>query len=176
VHELAAGKGTVASAQERARDLARVRGEPGAWEAIYAAEASAHGLDPSGTKPSATRRHRTRAPVAPSRSGGTGLAGFYDRHPKTVLASTVAVSTVGGIALNRTLGPLTDFDLQPSTIGATATLALGLLARHFERRRLSNVALASALGQGLATLEAHTHADEPLLRPRVQVRVQAPVV
>lgn len=84
-----------------------------------------------------------------------GATGFYDRNTKICLTVTVAASTVGGIKLNKTLGPQTPLQIQPSTFAGGAAVLLSLLARHYKWRRTSQLLLAGAFGQGAATISTH---------------------
>jgi hypothetical protein len=95
-------------------------------------------------------------PVSGVRAASSGIARFYDEHPKAVLGTTVAVSAVAGIKLNEKVGgTVTPLELQPSSVAGLGFLATAVLMRQFDMKRTSNVAFAAALGQGIATVNAH---------------------
>ncbi len=147
---LALRRGDTATAERHARSLAEVRGAPDTWRAAYDAQAARLGANRGRglAKPSS---QAVRAVVSTTH----GMAAFYDRHPRKLIAVTMAASAKGGFYVNRRFGPLTPFELQPSTFAALAFLGAGVLARRHGYRRTGALAMASAAGQVIATVEAH---------------------
>jgi len=148
------------AAREYARDLARLHGDEDGWGRYY--------TEVTGKKP----RAKGSSAIEPSRKRGGGLAGFYDRNPKACLVTTVAVSTVAGVKLNQRLGGpvalipvLPNLKLQGSTWNGTGLLLAAAGARHFRLKRTSKLLLAGAIGQGGATIIAHTPM-QALMAPR----------
>lgn len=159
---LAVRKGDLANAERLAKDLAGLRGDPAGWQRV---------LDETRKRPAMRAATTARAlgtlppPKARARTSETGIVGFYDRNPKLVLGTVFAGSVVGGVQLNLRLGPLTPFQVQPSTFAGLGALGLVLLARHKGWRRTSKIALAVSLGQGAASLAAHLPPEGGMLRP-----------
>lgn len=88
-----------------------------------------------------------------------------DRHPAIVVGTTVVASAVVGVRLNKRYGPVTPLALQPSTLGGAGALALGVVARQLGYRKTARLALAAAVGQGIATVAAHVP-EGALMGPR----------
>lgn len=175
---LALRREDTAAAEGYARKLATRKGQPESWPLVYeraltTLQRGAGAVNASGAARLADplpAGYYEGAPVAQraklaAREAASGVTAFYDRNPKMVLGATVAVSTVAGVKLNKRLGPVTDLELQPSTIAGAVALVAVFVARHQKWRRTANVALAAAAGQGLATVEAHMP-EGGILKPK----------
>jgi hypothetical protein len=161
---LAWQRGDNAKAEQYARGLARLHGEPEAWDRHLATWTTGEAKPGRRSRTTSTSKATTT-----KRSAGNGLAAIIDRNPKLAFAAVMGVSTVAGVKINQKLGPVQVPYLgptQPSTLNGTGLLIATLIARHYKLRRTSRLLLAGMAGQGLATVIAHVP-QGALMSPRV---------